>query len=102
MKIWFRIVICPSIIFFPEIFATITLIHKQIIAMAEYYACGAFMLAVLLFHNMFVLPKVHTISNIYMKLIRRLIRSVFGFDTLRSSSLFRRLGRRCATASKYG
>ena len=36
------IVICPSIIFFPDIFTTITLIHKQIIAMAGYYACGAF------------------------------------------------------------
>ena len=36
------IVICPSIIFFPDIFATITLIHKQIIAMAGYYACSAF------------------------------------------------------------
>ena len=42
MKIWFRIVIYPSIIFFPDIFTTITLIHKQIIAMAGYYACGAF------------------------------------------------------------
>ena len=28
--------------FFPDIFATITLIHKQIIAMTGYYACGAF------------------------------------------------------------
>ena len=42
IKIWFRIVICPSIIIFPDIFATITLIHKQIIAMVGYYACGAF------------------------------------------------------------
>ena len=42
IKIWFRIVICLSVIFFPDIFATITLIHKQIIAMAGYYACGAF------------------------------------------------------------
>ena len=42
IKIWFRIVICPSVIFFPDIFATVTLIHKQIIAMAGYYACGAF------------------------------------------------------------
>ena len=42
IKIWFRIVICPSVIFFPDIFAMITLIHKQIIAMAGYYACGAF------------------------------------------------------------
>ena len=42
IKIWFRIVICPSVIFFPDIFATITLKHKQIIAMAGYYACGAF------------------------------------------------------------
>ena len=42
IKIWFRIIICPSIIFFPDIFPTITLIHKQIIAMAGYYACGAF------------------------------------------------------------
>ena len=38
IKIWFRIVICPAVIFFPDIFATITLIHKQIIAMAGYYA----------------------------------------------------------------
>ena len=30
--------------FFPDIFATITLIHKQIIAVAGYYACGAFIL----------------------------------------------------------
>ena len=28
--------------FFPDVFATITLIHKQITAMAGYYACGAF------------------------------------------------------------
>ena len=42
MKIWFRIVICPSVIFFPDIFATIPLIHKQIIAVAGYYACGVF------------------------------------------------------------
>ena len=28
--------------FFPDIFAIITLIHKQIIAMAGYYAWGAF------------------------------------------------------------
>ena len=42
MKIWLRIVVCPSIIFFPDIFATITVSHKQIIAMAGYYACGAF------------------------------------------------------------
>ena len=42
IKIWFRIVICPSVIFFPDIFATVTLIRKQIIAMAGYYACGAF------------------------------------------------------------
>ena len=35
------IVICPSVILFPDIFATITLIHKQIIAVAG-YACGAF------------------------------------------------------------
>ena len=42
IKIWFRIVICPSVIFFPDIFTTITLIHKQIIAVAGYYACGAF------------------------------------------------------------
>ena len=42
IKIWFRIVICPSIIFFPDIFTMITLIHKQIIAMAGYYACDAF------------------------------------------------------------
>ena len=42
IKIWLWIVICPSVIFFPDIFATITLIHKQIIAMAGYYACGAF------------------------------------------------------------
>ena len=42
IKIWFRIVICPSVIFFPDIFAMITLTHKQIIAMAGYYACGAF------------------------------------------------------------
>ena len=42
IKIWFRIAICPSVIFFPDIFATITLIHKQIIAMVGYYACGAF------------------------------------------------------------
>ena len=42
IKILFRIVICPAIIFFPDIFTTITLIHKQIIAMAGYYACGAF------------------------------------------------------------
>ena len=42
IKIWFRIVICPSVIFFPDIFAAITLIHKQIIAVAGYYACGAF------------------------------------------------------------
>ena len=42
IKIWFRIVICPFIIFFPDIFAVITLIHKQIIAMAGYYACSAF------------------------------------------------------------
>ena len=53
IKIWFRIVICPlilsrsglgllSVIFFPDIFAMITLIHKQIIVMAGYYACGAF------------------------------------------------------------
>ena len=40
--VWFRIVICPFVIFFPDIFATITLIHKQIIAVAGYYACGAF------------------------------------------------------------
>ena len=45
IKIWFRIVICPSVIFFSDIFATITLIHKQIIAMAGYYACGAFILS---------------------------------------------------------
>ena len=38
IKIWFRIFICPSVIFFPDIFATITLIHKQIIAVARYYA----------------------------------------------------------------
>ena len=38
IKIWFRIVICPGI-FFPDIFTTITLIHKQIIAVAGYYAC---------------------------------------------------------------
>ena len=38
----FRIVVRPFIIFFPDIFATITLIHKQIIAMAGYYACGDF------------------------------------------------------------
>ena len=42
IKILLRTVICPSIIFFPEVFATITLIHKQIIAVAGYYACGAF------------------------------------------------------------
>ena len=42
IKIWFRIVICPSVIFFHDIFATITLIHKQIIAMAGFHACGAF------------------------------------------------------------
>ena len=45
IKIWFRIVICPSVIFFPDIVATITLIHKQIIAMVGYYACGAFIFA---------------------------------------------------------
>ena len=44
IKICFRIVICPSVIFFPDIFTTITLIHKQIIAMAGYYACGAFII----------------------------------------------------------
>ena len=49
IKIWFRIVICPSVIFFPDIFATITLIHKQIIAMAGYYACGAFIFIVLFY-----------------------------------------------------
>ena len=33
----------PSVIFFPDIFATITLLQKQIIAIiAGYYACGAF------------------------------------------------------------
>ena len=32
----------PLSFFFPDIFAKITLIHKQIIAMARYYACGAF------------------------------------------------------------
>ena len=42
IKIWLRIVICPSVIFFPDIFATITLFHKQIIAIAGYYACCAF------------------------------------------------------------
>ena len=55
IKIWFRIVICPLILsrsglgllsippsFSFQTFATITLIHKQIIAMAGYYACGAF------------------------------------------------------------
>ena len=42
IKIWFRIVICPSVIFFPDIFATMFVIHKQIIAVAGYYACGAF------------------------------------------------------------
>ena len=42
IKIWFRIFICPSVIFFPDIFATITSIYKQILAMAGYYACGAF------------------------------------------------------------
>ena len=31
-----------SVIFFPDIFATVTLIHKQIIAVAGYYACSAF------------------------------------------------------------
>ena len=36
------IIICPSIIFFPDIFSMITLIHKQIIAVAGYYACSAF------------------------------------------------------------
>ena len=44
IKIWFRIVICPSIIFFPDIFAMITLIHKEIIAVTVYNACGAFIL----------------------------------------------------------
>ena len=44
IKIWFRIVICPSVIFFLDIFATITLLHKQILAMAGYYACGAFII----------------------------------------------------------
>ena len=36
----------PSVIFFPDIFAMIpvTLIHKQIIAVAGYYACGAFIM----------------------------------------------------------
>ena len=42
INIWFRIIICPSVIFFPDIFALITLIHKQIIAVAGYYACDAF------------------------------------------------------------
>ena len=42
MKIWFRIAICPSVIFFPDIFATITLIHEQIIAMTGCYVGGAF------------------------------------------------------------
>ena len=42
IKIWFTIVICPSAINFPDIFARITLLHKQIIAVAGYYACGAF------------------------------------------------------------
>ena len=43
IKIWFRIVICPSVIFFPDIFVMISFIQKQIIAM------GDIMLAVLLF-----------------------------------------------------
>ena len=42
IKIWFRIVICPSVIFFPDIFTMITLIHKQVIAMMGNYAYGAF------------------------------------------------------------
>ena len=45
IKKWFRIVIIPSIIFFPDIFATITLIHKQI----HVIAMRGIMLAVLLF-----------------------------------------------------
>ena len=58
IKIWFRIFICPLILSrsglgllsappsfsFQTFFTTITLIHKQIIAMAGYYACGAFIL----------------------------------------------------------
>ena len=34
----------PPSFSFQTFFATITLIHKQIIAMAGYYACGAFIL----------------------------------------------------------
>ena len=51
IKVWFRIVICPLILSRsglgllsvpPDISTSITLIHKQIIAMAGYYACSAF------------------------------------------------------------
>ena len=54
MKIWFRIVICPSVIFFPDIFAMITLIHKQILAMGGGWGGGeggSIMLAVLIFFS---------------------------------------------------
>ena len=79
IKVWFGIVICPlilsrsglgllscpSIIFFPDIFATIILIHKQIIAtcMAGYYV------AVLLFHLLIIYLQQFLWTKIWFRIV---------------------------------